>query len=493
MADELVDTRIANELTKARDAVAARGELLSPTRLGESYAAFRSHFSPEKLQFGLDLLHARQLSSEVARERLGQLRDISSDAPVRPMRIVKPTRMLSAPTDEQLFNLSEDLMNSAFWSLAMMVVLGANVAVRADVKPSFPSNVSITVDGEFRIIRSNGIPEHATGQFPSRGNPNTIVPQHYEFRVPANPKVASHTTKLRMQPFGVAVNGVVFDPGAAEWWNGDPSSGWQYEPMALAPLYLGIDSSHAHVQPNGAYHYHGIPTALVYALTGGQSKMVIVGWAADGFPIYNNLGHTNPMDASSPLKTLRSSYRVKKGPRPGGPGGMYDGKFLADYEYVAGSGDLDECNGLSGVTPQYPNGIYHYVLTDQWPYIPRMFRGTPDSSFDRGPMAGGGGRRGGGGLGGGGGPPGGFHLIPRFAEDPLNLTDDQRKQIADLEAETKAKLEKILTADQMKTLEQARPPGRGPGGPGGGFGPGGPPGGGGSPGNPPDGQRPGGE
>jgi 5-methylcytosine-specific restriction protein B len=50
MADELVNAQIANELTKARDAVAARGELLSPARLEESYAAFRSRFSPEKLQ-----------------------------------------------------------------------------------------------------------------------------------------------------------------------------------------------------------------------------------------------------------------------------------------------------------------------------------------------------------------------------------------------------------------------------------------------------------
>jgi hypothetical protein len=385
------------------------------------------------------------------------------------------------------------MMSARFWVLAAVSVIGMQCLVRADLKSSFPGEVSITLEGEYRIIRSNGIPEHATGQFPNRGNPNTISPQHYGFRVPANPKVADHTTRLRMQPFGAAVNGVVFDPGAAEWWNGDPSAGWQYEPMAMAPLYLGIDSSHAHVQPNGAYHYHGIPTALVYALTSGQRKMVIVGWAADGFPIYNNLGHTNPMDASSPLKTLTSSYRVKKGSRPGGPGGNYDGKFLADYEYVAGSGDLDECNGVTGMTPEYPNGIYHYVLTEQWPYIPRMFRGTPDPSFDRGPVAGGGGRRGGRGPGfGPGGPPGGFHLIPRFAEDQLNLTDDQRKQIAELEAQTKGRLEKILSADQMKTLEQARPP-RGPGGArpggGGGFGPGGP-GGRDGRGNPLDGQRP---
>jgi Spy/CpxP family protein refolding chaperone len=89
----------------------------------------------------------------------------------------------------------------------------------------------------------------------------------------------------------------------------------------------------------------------------------------------------------------------------------------------------------------------------------------------------------GGGPGGpGGGPgrgPGGFHLLPRFAVEKLNLTDDQTKQIAELEKETKAKLAKILTPDQMKTLETARPqrggPGQGgPGGQGGGHrGPGG--------------------
>ena len=37
-----------------------------------------------------------------------------------------------------------------------------------------------------------------------------------------------------------------------------------------------------------------------------------------------------------------------------------------------------------------------------------------------------------GGAGGGpGGPPGGVHLIPRFAEAKLELTEDQKKQIAD--------------------------------------------------------------
>jgi len=71
--------------------------------------------------------------------------------------------------------------------------------------------------------------------------------------------------------------------------------------------------------------------------------------------------------------------------------------------------------------------------------------------------------------GGPGGPGGrgGFHLLPPRAQEQLNLTADQQKQLAALEAEVKAKLEKILTPEQLKQLQQMRPPPR-PGGMGGG-------------------------
>ena len=82
------------------------------------------------------------------------------------------------------------------------------------------------------------------------------------------------------------------------------------------------------------------------------------------------------------------------------------------------------------------------------------------------------------------GPGGGFHLIPVFAAEKMNLTDDQRKQLDELAKETKAKLDKILTPEQQKILEEARPPrpGQGAGGPGGGQGGRGPGGQGGGPG-----------
>ena len=72
---------------------------------------------------------------------------------------------------------------------------------------------------------------------------------------------------------------------------------------------------------------------------------------------------------------------------------------------------------------------------------------------------------------GGPGGQGGFHLLPPFAMERLNLAAGQQKQIADLETEAKSKLEKILTPEQMERLHQMRPP---PveGGPGGASAPG---------------------
>lgn len=131
--------------------------------------------------------------------------------------------------------------------------------------------------------------------------------------------------------------------------------------------------------------------------------MLLIGWAADGFPIYS----------SSAAQKMRSSYQLKKGQRPRGnrgPGGDYDGTFTADYEYVAGSGDLDDCNGRVGITPEYPQGIYHYFITDTFPYLSRQWRGEPDSSFQKKGPPGGGpprrGRRGGPGFGPPPPPPG---------------------------------------------------------------------------------------
>jgi hypothetical protein len=257
--------------------------------------------------------------------------------------------------------------------------------VPATEPPPGRNEVTITLEGDRRIITSNGLPDHATGRFPNADNPNRVSAQHYRFTVPAKPVAVTQSVPLVRQPFGIAVNGVLFDPGTAEMWHNDRESGWHYDALGGA-FSLGLDANHAHVQPNGAYHYHGIPVALLQRLSGGKEQMTLVGWAADGFPIYATWGHRDAADAASPAVKLRSSYHLKKGRRPGTggqPGGFYDGCFVEDFDYVAGSGDLDECGGRTGVTPEFPGGTYHYVLTEDFPFVPRFFRGTPDPSFAR--------------------------------------------------------------------------------------------------------------
>jgi hypothetical protein len=116
-------------------------------------------------------------------------------------------------------------------------------------------------------------------------------------------------------------------------------------------------------------------------------QLVLSGYAADGFPIYSQWGYSAPKAAGSPLKKLRSSYQLRTGERPGGelgPGGPYDGTFDQDWEYVAGSRDLDQCNARFSITPEYPQGTYHYVITDTFPFISRYFRGAaPDQYFEK--------------------------------------------------------------------------------------------------------------
>lgn len=250
---------------------------------------------------------------------------------------------------------------------------------------SATNRVAISVEGDSRVIRANGIPNHATGRFPSRNNPNAIAEKDYTFRVPLKPQMAAKPTPTGFAWFGVALNGVPFEPGTQEFWRDDRNSGWNFEAIG-GESNLGIDQSLAHVQPNGAYHYHGLPHGLVDQFGGEGKRMLLAGWAADGFPIYTGYGHSEAKNAQSPLRKMKPSYRLKAGMRPSspnGPNGKYDGNFTEDYEYVPGLGDLDECNGRFGVTPEFPQGIYHYYITDKFPLISRYWKGPGDPSFEK--------------------------------------------------------------------------------------------------------------
>ena len=286
---------------------------------------------------------------------------------------------------------------------SMVLAAAETPGVRA-MKGSPPEpQTKVTVEGDYRFIYANGLPDHETGQFPGRGNPNRITAQRYSFRLPLKPLTNATPRLVGGAWFGVALNGVPFEPGTAEYWNGQPE--WVMEAKS-GFIDLGLDANNAHVQPMGAYHYHGVPTGLMQKLGGDGQKMLLVGYAADGFPIYTSRAHSVATNGASALKRMRSSWQLKKGERDGGPGGKPDGKYTRDFEFVAGSGDLDDCNGRFGVTPEYPQGTYYYCITDEFPQLARFWRGMPDPSFmKRGPGGGLNGRRPGGPGGLGNRPP----------------------------------------------------------------------------------------
>lgn len=269
---------------------------------------------------------------------------------------------------------------------AKVGVTGTAIGAYA-LKPSSVANaksrVSFRVDGSVRVVEANGLPGHEVGDFPNQHDPIAVKSQMHKLRMPVRPVRSEVPIPIDMWWFGVALNGVPFDP-SGPFFNGDVSSGWQFEVLHPAnSIALGIDRNNAHTQMGGMYHYHGMPAGLLAQLLSDDPSRVmqLVGYAADGYPIYGPECPAATDDLQSPIRRLRSSYRLADVKRANGPLGRPDGRFVEDHVYGPEYGDLDECNGRFGPTPEFPDGIYYYVLTDSFPYIPRYYRGQPDTIF----------------------------------------------------------------------------------------------------------------
>jgi hypothetical protein len=244
-----------------------------------------------------------------------------------------------------------------------------------------------------RTLTANGLPNHAVGTFPNAGNPNTITAQTISFSATLTPVKGTINSTIG-GPGGKNVYtlaGVKFDPGTAgtcpsnltaisqcNLANGTDT--WRVEALGQTTFNFGVDSNNAHVQPTGEYHYHGMPEGLLTnaGATDTNRKMVLVGWAGDGFPVYARYCYTTATDATSPLKVCTGSYVKDTVADSGRPSTTLVplGAFLSDWAYSAGTGDLDDCNGRTGVTPEFPNGIYYYMATDSYPYFSRCLKGS---------------------------------------------------------------------------------------------------------------------
>jgi hypothetical protein len=254
----------------------------------------------------------------------------------------------------------------------------------------FTGSLKITVEGEECVFVSNSIPNHNFNDS-SAAFATNVSAVSAEFRTPTDPVFASSTTAISLATDNaVFLNGVKLDLLAAGCFGvGDGNIGcndidqpWRYDPMSPLTMF-GTDANNAHTQPDGTYHYHGNPKALFDQ--NAMSASPVIGFAADGFPIFGSY-----IADAGQVRAVTSSFRLRSGSRSsaaGDPGGSYDGTFVDDYEFVSGSGDLDECNGMMR------DGSYGYYVTDTYPWVLACFKGTPNSSFDK--------------AGGAGGPPGG--------------------------------------------------------------------------------------
>lgn len=199
------------------------------------------------------------------------------------------------------------------------------------VYQKFTNVDAVYAEGDFLVIETKGIPDHKSPYYDGTDwesdkyeayagsnpdyfqNPNRIGEQNYTFKIPMNPAVNAAHNATPLGPIGVALNGVaIFNQYAA------PGDDLEAEKNTF-------DHYNGHPTGTKAYHYHIEPLYLTSTL----GADALIGFLLDGFPVY---------------------------------GPMEDGVLITNDV-------LDAYHGHSHPTVDFPDGIYHYHITAEDPYI----------------------------------------------------------------------------------------------------------------------------
>ncbi len=197
------------------------------------------------------------------------------------------------------------------------------------------SEFSVNLSEGVRSLAGNGLPNHDTGTFPIArsdparvfdGNPNAIRAVAVAWGLSANPTVAAEPGCTGLGAIGILLNGV-------RLFNALDADGRD------AVAHEVQDACGGHPQRIGAYHYHDLSKCLTQTDQPG-SHSPLVGYIADGFGIYGNLGE--------------------------------GGKSLTNA-------DLDACHGHTHELMVDGARVtqYHYHTTREYPYTIGCYAGMP--------------------------------------------------------------------------------------------------------------------
>jgi hypothetical protein len=194
---------------------------------------------------------------------------------------------------------------------------------------------SITSDGTYITIKSNGLPDHKSAYYATNNtlyeafygttfggstfnkNPSTLAAQSYTFKIPLNPTVAAVHASTPMGPIGVAINGIPL-------YNQYAGGG-----AALGSEMVSFDQGYGHPDPGSHYHYHVEPIKL----TATKGSDALMGFLLDGFPVYG------PKENGATVATASlDAYHGHTSPTTDYPGGIYHYHFSTDAPYLNGSG-----------------------------------------------------------------------------------------------------------------------------------------------------------
>jgi len=201
------------------------------------------------------------------------------------------------------------------------------------------------------LVTTNAVPSYTFHQI----TPNPLEAITWEWQVPLRPEVAAQpkTVVDLLGPIGFTVTGL-------------PIYGPTEGPMPANeaygdPVYNGIlDTCGGHTGFISEYHYHALLDSVAAC---NLNTSYILGYALDGFPIYNSVGCID-IDCTT-TAVFTSGYDMTGNP--------HSHSWLAYSYHAAGKTNvLDECNGRIGA-----DGTYRYHATSGFPYTFGCLKGLP--------------------------------------------------------------------------------------------------------------------